>query len=121
MDIPQELMEDIINEYKEAFNILDQDGDGAIKSEDIERLLITMNQKPSAEEMKDIMLTLDPEQTGEISFIQFIKFSIMCQRTFNREATLRNVFLAFDRNGDGNLNASELFYVMKALKMNVTR
>ena len=39
-DIPPELLEDLIAEYKEAFATLDSDGDGVVTRADIERILI---------------------------------------------------------------------------------
>ncbi|CAL5989821.1 Calmodulin [Hexamita inflata] len=120
-DIPQELLEDVINEYKEAFQTLDQDRDGFITVADIARLLSSLNQKPTQNELNDLMLTLDPEQSGQISFIQFVKLLVLVNRNFDREESLRSVFLCFDRNGDGNLNSQEIYYVLKAINLNISR
>ena len=46
-DIPADLIEDLLNEYKETFIALDSDGDGFITKADFEKLLFTLNQKPS--------------------------------------------------------------------------
>eukprot|EP00703_Trepomonas_sp_PC1_P003454 JAP93152.1 Calmodulin [Trepomonas sp. PC1] len=119
-DIPTDLIEDLLNEYKETFVAMDQDGDGLITKADFERLLFTLNQKPSQEELDDMYSAIDPENQ-KINFTQFIKLLVVLHRHFDREETLRSVFLCFDRNGDGNLGTSEILYVLKQLGIQVSR
>jgi len=44
---------------------------------------------------------------------------VLVTRNFDREETLRNAFLCFDRNCDGNVNASELLFVLKSLGIQI--
>lgn len=119
-DIPTDLIEDLLNEYKETFVAMDQDGDGFVTKADVERLLFSLNQKPTPDEIEDIYTVLDPDNQ-KINFTQFVKLLVVVHRSFDREETLRSVFLAFDRNGDGNLGTAEIFYVLRQLGIQVQR
>jgi len=44
--------DDMISEYREAFQLIDVDGSGTINAEEIETLLIKLGRKPNAEQLK---------------------------------------------------------------------
>lgn len=120
-NFPIELREDLLQEFKDAFLVFDHDADGEISAQDIENVLKAFDQKPTTDELKSLMEVIDQSGTGKITFIQFVKLLVLSQTCFDREETLRAVFLCFDRNGDGNIGPAELHYVMKTLGINFSR
>ena len=56
-----------------------------------------------------------------MTFLEFTKLMVTNTRNYDQEETLREVFLAFDRNGDGTLAPGELHCCLTWMGMQVAR
>ncbi len=55
---------------------------------------------------------MDIDKMNHITIVEFVKIAVAAVRNDDRERTLREIFRVFDRNCDGNINSSELAYVI---------
>ena len=62
-----------ISELREAFSMYDTDGSGALDAEEIVEALAKLGVQKTTEEADAMIATVDPEETGEIGFSQFVK------------------------------------------------
>jgi len=102
-------------ELKEAFTAFDKNGDGKITAGEIEDLLKTMGLAPSKEEIKDMLNELDIDQNGCIDFSEFVTMMTKDTKTKNAEEEMLEAFKMFDKDGNGNISATELKQVMTNL------
>lgn len=66
------LKKDEIEEYREIFNLVDQDGGGTIDGAELEELMDTLGCQPSHEELQAIIAEADADGNGEIDFDEFL-------------------------------------------------
>ena len=66
------LTSDQIAEFKEAFALFDKDGDGTISSSELETILTSLGQKPTKEELEDMINEVDADGNGEVDFDEFL-------------------------------------------------
>ena len=93
-----------IQEFKEAFSLIDQDGDGFIESGDLKDMLASLGQNPP-DEYIDQMIR---EAPGSINFTMFL--TILGERLtgFDQERDLLSAFECFDETGSGMLDGDAL-------------
>ena len=116
-----DLSEEQIAEFKEAFALFDNDGDGAITTEELGRVMRSVGQNPSDQELKDMVSEVDADGSGEIEFSEFL--SMMAKKNKgedNEEQELKEAFKVFDKDGNGSINAEELKAVMESLGEKLT-
>eukprot|EP00768_Dysnectes_brevis_P007223 gnl/Dysnectes_brevis/601_a663_4723.p3 GENE.gnl/Dysnectes_brevis/601_a663_4723~~gnl/Dysnectes_brevis/601_a663_4723.p3 ORF type:complete len:159 (+),score=67.20 gnl/Dysnectes_brevis/601_a663_4723:1363-1839(+) len=111
-DMPYDLSQDTLEEYKEAFNLFDKNGDGSITTLELGTVMRSLGQNPTEAELADLINSVDTDGNGVISFVEFIKLMVSRTRNADSEEELKEAFRVFDRNGDGYINAAELRHVM---------
>lgn len=94
---------------------MDINGDGSLNRKDFERLLSTLGQNINSDEIDDIWKMIDTDGSNSITFNEFVKIMLLCYDVEDREDTLREAFLVFDRNRDGNLQTEEVVYTLEML------
>ena len=104
-----------LEEYKMAFSLFDENGDGSISSIEIEQVMQKMGYKPTKEEVNDMLNELDVDQNGTIDFNEFISVMSKQSKPSNEDEELREAFKVFDKDGSGNISATELKQVMNTL------
>jgi calmodulin len=108
-----------IAQLKEAFDLMDRDGDGTIKSSDLMYFLQNSLKSEHCDEDVESMMTLaDRDGNGAVDFEEFL--SLVQPRITPRSPSLGNhalgeIFRVLDRNGDGVLTAEDLSGVMETL------
>jgi len=65
-----------ISELREAFSMYDTDGSGALDADEIVEALAKLGVQKTTEEADAMIATVDPEETGEIGFNQFVKLMV---------------------------------------------
>jgi len=100
-----------IQEFKEAFTMIDQDRDGIINSNDLSAIFQQIGREPDAKTI-DKMLAESP---GQLNFTHFLTLFGEKLHGTDSETALRDAFKMFDPEGTGHLNED---YV-KDLLMNV--
>lgn len=72
-----QLTEEQIADYKEAFSLFDKDGDGVIKVADLGLLVRSLNLNPTESQIGDMQQDVDPDGTGKVDFPEFISLMVL--------------------------------------------
>lgn len=93
-----------IQEFKEAFNLIDQNHDGFIDKEDLHDMLASLGKSPDDGFLEGMM----NEAPGPINFTMFLTlFGEKLQGT-DPEDVIRNAFACFDPSNDGHIHEERL-------------
>lgn len=93
-----------IQEFKEAFNMIDQDRDGFITKEDLKDMLASLGKEVDDRYLDDMI----NEAPGAINFTMFLTlFGVKLNGT-DPEDVIRNAFGCFDEDSTGRINEDRL-------------
>lgn len=109
---------DSVAEYREAFDMFDKDGDGALTHLELRTVLESMGLVMTDAELQELALAMDADNSGKIEFSEFLEMMATKQREAENmtfESELREAFQEVDRNGDGFISAFELQQIMNLL------
>ncbi|CAN6343705.1 unnamed protein product [Urochloa humidicola] len=108
-----------ISEFREAFAFFDKDGDGCITVEELATVMGSLQgQRPSAEELREMIRDADADGNGTIEFAEFL--GLMARKSAGAggdgaadpDEELREAFKVFDKDQNGYISATELRHVM---------
>ncbi|XP_067904873.1 troponin C, skeletal muscle-like [Heterodontus francisci] len=105
------LSEEMIAEFKAAFDMFDADGGGDISTRELGQVMKILGQNPTREELDAIIEEVDEDGSGTIDFEEFL---VMMVRQMKEEAKgkseeeLAEFFRVFDQNADGFIDRDEL-------------
>ncbi|KAI8393446.1 uncharacterized protein BYT42DRAFT_6636 [Radiomyces spectabilis] len=110
-------------ELKEMFTSFDKNGDGKLSPSELEKMLqftgIQTNDVPS------MLKNVHTDSEGNLSFEEFAKLMRPTLsdpiRLSAKQLELKEAFDAFDRDGDGVINAAELKLMMQELGDRITQ
>ena len=69
-----DLSEVEVQEYRDFYEIVDEDGNGVINRAEMEKVLKTMGNSPSPEELDRSWTELDADSDGDVNKEEFIKW-----------------------------------------------
>ncbi|XP_055953989.1 uncharacterized protein LOC129989460 [Argiope bruennichi] len=93
-----------IQEFKEAFNMIDQNRDGFIDKDDLHDMLASLGKNPEDDFLEGMM----KEAPGPINFTMFLTlFGERLQGT-DPEDVIKNAFACFDEENSGRINEERL-------------
>ena len=93
-----------IQEFKEAFNMIDQNRDGFIDSEDLKDMLSSLGQEPNEQVVESMM----SEAPGPLNFTMFLTLFGEKLNGTDPEDVIRNAFACFDEDATGHINEDRL-------------
>ncbi|KAM4865827.1 myosin regulatory light chain 12B-like [Thomomys bottae] len=93
-----------IQEFKEAFNMTDQNQDGFINKEDLHDMLASLGKNPT-EAYLDAMMK---EALGPINFTMFLTMFGEKLKGTDPEDVIRNAFACFDEEATGTIQEDYL-------------
>ncbi|KAK2179643.1 hypothetical protein NP493_478g01035 [Ridgeia piscesae] len=93
-----------IQEFKEAFNMIDQNRDGFIDKEDLHDMLASLGKNPSDAYLDQMM----GEAPGPINFTMFLTMFGEKLNGTDPEDVIKNAFACFDENNTGYINEDRL-------------
>lgn len=108
----EQLTEEQIADFKEAFSLFDKDGDGVIKIAELALLVRSLNQNPTNSELNEWIAEIDPDQTGILDFPEFISLMARKMKDVNPEEELREAFQVLDKEKLGYMTTNELKHVV---------
>ena len=97
-----------IHEFKEAFNIIDQNRDGFIDTEDLKNMFDSLGQDKGDAYYKGMV----EEAMGPINFTMFMTLFADKMNGTDPEDVIRNAFASFDKDGEGRLHEDQLNRLM---------
>ncbi|TPX34022.1 hypothetical protein SmJEL517_g03280 [Synchytrium microbalum] len=95
------LNEKEVDELREIFRLVDQDGGGTISKDELQILMKTLGIRASAAELDAMVDEIDKEKTGEIDFPSFVSAMSREVQTSVSEDELRKAFKLFDHHFGG--------------------
>ena len=111
--IADQLSNEQIAEFEEAFNLFDKDGDGTITTKELGTVMMALGQNPTEAELNDMINEVDVDGNGTIDFLEFLILMAKKMQDCDTELEIREAFRVFDKNGKGEIPADELRHAMK--------
>ncbi|ESO04755.1 hypothetical protein HELRODRAFT_78681 [Helobdella robusta] len=93
-----------IQEFKEAFNMIDQNHDGFIDKEDLHDMLASLGKVPTDKDLDSMM----SEAPGPINFTMFLTMFGEKLNGTDPEDVIKNAFACFDEDNKGYINEDRL-------------
>lgn len=100
-----------IQEFKEAFNIIDQNRDGFIDLEDLKNMFDSLGQDKGDKFYEDMM----SEATGPLNFTMFMTLFADKLNGTDPEEVIKNAFATFDPEGTGKIPEDNLKRMLMGL------
>lgn len=115
-----ELSEEQKNDIKEAFDLFDTEGVGKIDTKELKVAIRALGFEPKKEEIKKMLADIDPQDSGKLSFGDFLTLmSIKMAEKDSKEEILK-AFRLFDDDDTGKISFKNLKRVAKELGENLT-
>jgi calcium-dependent protein kinase len=90
------------------FMAFDENGDGKLSKEElIKGYTSLVGEQRAHEEVNRIMEAVDADESGFIDYSEFVSASLSRNQLLNK-ANLQRAFSAFDKDGSGSIDVSEL-------------
>lgn len=112
------ISEEKLHEYKEAFNMLDENCDGLISAAEIKSMFAKIEQPISDDEVKVMLKEIDLDGNDFIDLDEFIQMMVKYETRITPEqyeVSLRRVFEIFDLDKNSFITETELKEVMGKL------
>ncbi|KAI5612329.1 troponin C, skeletal muscle [Silurus asotus] len=111
------LSEEMIAEFKAAFDMFDTDGGGDISTKELGTVMRMLGQNPSREELDAIIEEVDEDGSGTIDFEEFLVMMVQQMKedqAGKSEEELSECFRVFDKNGDGFIDREEFADILRS-------
>ena len=115
-----QLSNEQISEFKEAFSLFDKDGDGTITTKELGTVMRSLGQNPTEAELQDMINEVDQDGSGTIDFPEFLTLMARKMQDSDSEEEIKEAFRVFDKDGNGFISAAELRHVMTNLGEKLT-
>ena len=115
-----QLTEEQIAEFKEAFSLLDKNGDGTITTTELGTVMSSLGQNPTEAELMDIINDIDSNGNGAIDFPEFLTMMARKMKDNDSEEELLEAFKVYDKDGNGLISAAELSHITTNLGETLT-
>ncbi|EHB12133.1 Calmodulin [Heterocephalus glaber] len=109
-----QLTEEQIAEFKEAFSLFDKVGAITITTKELGTVMRSLGQNPTEAELQDMIDEVDADGNGTTDFPEFTMMARKMKDTESEEETCE-AFRVFDKDGNGYISAAELHHVMTNL------
>ncbi|ELV14159.1 Calmodulin-like protein 6 [Tupaia chinensis] len=102
-----------IKEYKGVFEMFDEEGNGEVKTGELERLMSLLGINPTKSELASMAKDVDRDNKGFFNCDGFLALmGIYHEKAQNQEGELRAAFRVFDKEGKGYIDWNTLKYVL---------
>uniref|UniRef100_A0A8C9RWE5 Troponin C, skeletal muscle n=1 Tax=Scleropages formosus TaxID=113540 RepID=A0A8C9RWE5_SCLFO len=117
------LSEEMITEFKAAFDMFDSDGGGDISTRELGTVMRMLGQNPTREELDAIIEEVDEDGSGTIDFEEFLVMMVQQlkeDQAGKSEEELSECFRIFDKNCDGFIDREEFAEILHSTGEPVT-
>ena len=94
----------------------DEDGSGAIETNELKDVMNKLGLNPTGDELKDIIQDIDKDNDGTIDYIEFKRLMATKLKDAQTDDELLEAFSVFDSTDKGYFGEKELFDVAQRLK-----
>ena len=101
-----------IIEFREAFQAFDKDGNGSITTKELGTVMRSLGQNLSEAEIKEMIDIVDEDKNGTIDFQEFLHLMARKMKIIDKEEELLDAFNILDRDGSGKISKYELRYII---------
>ena len=101
-----------IEEFKEAFSLFDEEGNGQLSNKLLITVLRALGNNPTEEEVDFMIKEVDEDGSGTIEFDEFLQMMSNKMNSVNYEKVIWEAFKVYDRDGNGLISGAELRYVL---------
>jgi troponin C len=115
----EDLSQAQIDEFKQAFDIFDEDGGGDISTRELGKVMKLLGQDPSPDQLQQIITEVDADGSGTIDFDEFLVMMVMQLREETKaedETVLRDCFHLYDADGDNYIDYPEFKLSLESIK-----
>ncbi|XP_036182939.1 calmodulin-alpha-like isoform X2 [Myotis myotis] len=110
-----QLTEEQIAEFKEAFSLFYKRSDGTITAKELVTIMRSLGQNPTETELQDMIHEVDADGNGAIDFPEFFTMMARKRKDTDNEEEIREAFQVFDKDGNGCISAAQVCHVMTNL------
>ncbi|KAM7442435.1 Myosin regulatory light polypeptide 9 [Porites harrisoni] len=100
-----------IQEFKEAFNMIDQNRDGFIDADDLKDMFASLGKDVKDDYVEDML----SEASGAINFTMFLTLFGEKMNGTDPEDVIRNAFACFDEEGTGKVDEDRLVNLLQSV------
>uniref|UniRef100_A0A2K6GE73 EF-hand domain-containing protein n=1 Tax=Propithecus coquereli TaxID=379532 RepID=A0A2K6GE73_PROCO len=108
-----QLTEEQIAEFKEAFSLFDEDGDSTITTKELETVMRSLGQNPTEAALQDMIDEVDTDGNGTTDFPEFLAMMTRKMKGTDSKEEIHE-------DGSGYISATELPHVMTNLGEKLT-
>jgi len=90
-----QLNEDQIAEFKEAFSLFDKDGDGTITTKELGTVMRSLGHSPTEGELQGMINQIDADGNGTIEFPEFLPMMASRMKDTDAEEDVREAFRVY--------------------------
>ena len=105
-----QLTEEQIAEFKEAFSLFDKDGDGTITTKELGTVMRSLGQNPTEAELQDMINEIDADGSGTIDAHEYRK----SLRGYATNENVRAKIQSMEQDQDGRISYQEFAQIMSA-------
>ncbi|XP_031705221.1 calglandulin [Anarrhichthys ocellatus] len=104
---------EVVTEYKGVFEMFNKEGNGDVKTQELERLMSLMGINPTKRELSQMAKDVDNNGKGMFNCDSFLGLmALYHERTKNQDAELKAAFKVFDKEAKGYIAWNTLKYSM---------
>ncbi|KAI6183361.1 hypothetical protein M3Y97_00481200 [Aphelenchoides bicaudatus] len=100
-----------IQEFKAAFNMIDQDHDGCISNQDLQDMFASLGKEVNAELIEKMM----KEAAGSLNFTMFLTLFGEKMTGMDPENVIKGAFQCFDENNTGTIPEERFREIMTTM------
>ncbi|VDI21062.1 calmodulin-alpha-like [Mytilus galloprovincialis] len=115
-----QLTEEQIHEFKEAFSLFDTDGSGTITSKELGTAMRSLGMNPTEADLADMINEIDADGNGQVDFPEFLTLMAKKMKDGDAEEEIKEAFRLFDKEGNGFISGAELRHIMTAIGEKLT-
>ena len=113
--------EERVAEFREAFDLFDQDASGHINARELENCMKAFGLEVTTEQVEKMIADTDRDGSGEIDFEEYVGMMTAKMSTGSSDEDLLKVFhKTFDPTGKGKITKADLMKVCETVGENIS-